>query len=290
MIGTEKIENILKVAIWSGGLKGEHPLSVMLIASVGFGKTSMLKKSHRKGKIEKVTVGKGKKAREIEVRRILGSVLYTSNTTPYVLTNRYGHLLRNGQIKHIAIPDFLNILNLPKYVYANTLNFYNQLIEEGILTAESRDSFFVSEIPVNIGLLTAVARQDFDKRKDEWAHMGFLSRMLPVSFSYNDTTASKIRESIKRKDYLKEVESFNITLPDEPQLIDLPSDLADEIEKIAVAIRDTNDPLAARPQKQLQVFCMARALAQGRKSVNKSDVALLREYQPYFNTKCTGKV
>lgn len=290
MIGVEKILNILKIAIWSGGLKGEQPLSVMLIASVGSGKTTMLKKSHQQGKTETITVGKGSKAREIEVRRIAGSVLYTSNTTPYILVNRYGHLLKSGQIKHIAIPDFLNILNLPKHVYANTLNFYNQLIEEGILTAESRESNFVSEIPVNIGLLTAVAKQDFDKRKDEWAHMGFLSRVLPISFTYSKQTAAKIRRSIKLRDYLKDTNSFHITPPANSRNVDLPEDLADEIEQVALRIRNINDPLAARPQKQLQTFCMARALAQGRRSVNSSDIALLYEYEPYFNTNCTGEV
>ena len=290
MIGVDQLLRVLEVAVWSGALQGERPLSVMIIAPVGSGKTTMLKKTHRRGAIEKITVGKGDKAREIEVRRIAGSVLYTTNTTPHVLITRYGWLLKSGQIKHIAIPDFLNILNLPRYVYANTLNFYNSLIEEGIMSIESRDTHFVTEVPVNIGLLTAVAKQDYDLRTNEWAHMGFLSRILPVSFSYNDNTAKAIRQSIKRRDYMKEIESFNINLPSDPQYVTLPETLADDIEKVALDIRDANDPLGARPQKQLQVFCMALALSKGRKTVNESDIALLYDYKKYFNTRCDVKI
>lgn len=276
--------------MWSGALKGERPLSIMIIASVGAGKTTMLKKVHQKGSIEKVTIGRGEKAKEVEVRQIHGSVLYTTSTTPYVLCNRYGQLLKSGQIKHIAIPDFLSIMSLPRQIYANTLNFYNSLVEEGVLSIESRDSRFVTEVPVQIGLLSTIAKQDLDHRQEEWANIGFLSRILPVSFSYKNNTMTAIRKSIKQRDYLKEVEGFNIDLPSEPQYIDLPQDIADTIEQVALETKDANDTLGARRQKQLQVFCMARALAQGRKRVNDSDIALLQNYKKYFNTECTTKV
>jgi len=262
----------------------------MIIASVGAGKTTMLKKVHQKGSIEKVTIGRGEKAKEVEVRQIHGSVLYTTSTTPYVLCNRYGQLLKSGQIKHIAIPDFLSIMSLPRQIYANTLNFYNSLVEEGVLSIESRDSRFVTEVPVQIGLLSTIAKQDLDHRQEEWANIGFLSRILPVSFSYKNNTMTAIRKSIKQRDYLKEVEGFNIDLPSEPQYIDLPQDIADTIEQVALETKDANDTLGARRQKQLQVFCMARALAQGRKRVNDSDIALLQNYKKYFNTECTTKV
>ena len=290
MIGVEKILNILKISVWSGGLKGELPLSVMLIGGIGTGKTSMLKKTHQEGRIEKVTIGKGDKAKEIEVRQIAGSVLCTTSTTPYVLCNRYGHLLKSGQIKHIAIPDFLSILNLPRYIYSSTLTFYNSLIEEGILSIESRDGHFVTEVPVKIGLLSTFAREDLDKHKEEWAAIGFLSRLLPVSFRYSDDTAKAIRKSIRHKDYLDEIESFNIKLPDEARNVGIPEGLGKEIEKIALDVKDANDVLGARRQKQLQVFCMARALAQSRDSVNGTDVALLQEYKEFFGTGCKALI
>jgi hypothetical protein len=290
MIGVSKIETILKLAIWSGALKGERPLSIMLIAAVGCGKSSLLKKTEQRGRVKKILMGRGIRAREMEVRQVVGSVLYTNNTTPHILCNRYGHLLKSGQIKHIAIPDFLNILNLPRNTYAYTLNFYNSLIEEGILSFESRDTQFVSEVPVTIGLLTAVAKQDFDRRYNDWSNIGFLSRVLPVSFTYDGNTAKAIRESIKHKEYLKDIEGFNIQLPASPQDVTIPAKLADEIEQIALQIRDVNDPLAARPQKQLQILCMARALTRGATVVEEADVKMLRDYKKYFNTQCSARI
>lgn len=287
MIGVDQILDIIQIAVWSGALKGERPLSIILIASVGSGKTSMIKKTHQKGSTKEVQVpGKRKdEPRTIEVRQIVGSVLYTTNTTPHILCNRYGQILKNGQIKHIAIPDFLNILNLPRYALANTISFYNNLIEEGIMSIESRDGQFVTEVPVTIGLITTIAKPDFDMRKDEWAAIGFLSRVLPISFRYNNNTAQAIRDSIKNRDYLRETESFNIKLPANPRNIAIPLDLADEIEKVALETRDRQDVLGARRQKQLGVFCMANALRDNRIMVNADDVDKLNIYKQYFNTE-----
>jgi hypothetical protein len=291
MIGVDDILDILKITVYSGALEKENPLSTILIASVGGGKTTMLKKTHQKGKVKKVQVPgstKGQK-REIEVREIVGSVLYTTNTTPYVIYTRYGRELKSGQIKHIAIPDFLNILNLPKNQLGSVISFYNNLIEEGLISIESRDGQFISEVPVTIGLITAVSQQDFNKRQSDWGAIGFLSRVLPVSFRYSSETAEKVRQSIKDKDYLKELESFNITLP-QPRNIDIPPHIADHIERIALKTKDSNDELGARRLKQLQVFAMANALMEERDEVDIEDLAKLFTYDKYFNTNCIAEI
>jgi hypothetical protein len=291
MIGVDDILDILQITVWSGGLKDERPLSVMLVASVGGGKTTMIKKTHKKGGIDRIKVAGDKKGEEeiVEVRRIAGSVLYVTNTSPHILCNRYGKLLKSGQIKHIAIPDFLNILNLPKYAVGSVISFYNSLIEEGILGIESRSTTFISEIPVTIGLITSIAKQDLNLKKDSLAAMGFLSRALPVSWRYSEETAVKIRQSIKLKEYIQDIKNFNITLPP-PTEVRMASELADSIEKVAIRTKDSNDELGARRLKQLQVFCMASALRDSRTEVNKDDVLKLWAYEKYFNLGCTAGI
>jgi hypothetical protein len=291
MIGVDEILDILKVTVYSGAVEGENPLSVGIIASVGTGKTSMVKKTASKTTIKQVSVpGKDKeKSKLVEVRKIDGSVLYTTNCTPYALYTRYGHDLKSGHIKHIVIPDFLSILNLPKYQMMTVVSFYNSLIEEGIMSIESRDGHFLSQVPITIGLITTIARQDFIKRKDEWAAIGFLSRLLPVSFRYKESTAKDIREAVKIKEYLVGSDNFNITLPSETE-IDLPLKEADIIEAIAIATKDPNDELGVRRQKQLQVFAMSNALMNGRDTVNSEDTDKLTEYKKYFNYDCKQEI
>ena len=291
MIGVDDILDILGIAVWSGGLKDERPLSVLLVASVGGGKITIIKKTHTKGIIEKIKVPGSKKGEEetVEVRRIAGSVLYVTNTSPHILCNRYGKLLKSGQIKHIAIPDFLNILNLPKYAVGSVISFYNGLIEEGIIAIESRATTFISEIPVTIGLISSIARQDLILKKDSLAAMGFLSRSLPVSWKYSNDTAAKVRQSIKLKQYIQDIESFDISLPP-PTEVTIAPELADSIEKVAIRTKDSNDELGARRLKQLQVFCMANALRDDRNEVNADDVLKLYAYEKYFNLRCTAEI
>ena len=110
MIGVDEILDILKITVYSGALKSEKPLSTSLISSVGGGKTTMAKKAASATTVRKATVGKGKTQRVVDVRKIDGSVLYTTTCTPYALYTRYGQELKSGQIKHIIVPDFLSIL------------------------------------------------------------------------------------------------------------------------------------------------------------------------------------
>ena len=291
MIGVDEIQDILKIALYSGALEGEKPLSVILISSVGGGKTNLLQKTQKppKIKIQKVKDRDGTE-REIEVRQIDGSVLYTTKTTPYVLYTRYGKLLKSGQIKHLVVPDFLTILNLPRYQMMDTISFYNSLIEEGIMAIESRDGSFVTEFPVTVGLLTGIARQDFNRKKDEMAAIGFLSRALPVSWHYNSQTAQAIRDSVKAKEYLTDISNFNINLPSKKASVGIPSKLANVIEQVALATRDSNDEIGARRQKQLQTFCMSNALMENRTEVNIEDIKKLRLYQKFFNYDCSADI
>ena len=289
MIGVDEILDILKITVYSGALKGENPLSVMLIASVGSGKTSMVKKAASKTRVETVQTGRGKDRKTVEIRKIDGSVLYSTQCTPFALYTRYGHELKNGKIKHLVIPDFLSIMNLPKYQMMTVVQFYNQLIEEGIMSIESRDGRFLSQIPVTIGLITTIAYQDFMKRKDEWGAIGFLSRLLPVSFKYKPETAENIREAVKVKEYLVGSANFNIKLPPETE-IELPLDQANVIEGIAIATKDPNDELGVRRQKQLHVFCMANALMNGRDTVTPEDTDKIIEYTKFFNYKCSEQL
>lgn len=289
MIGLSDIEDIIRVTVWSGAIEGELPLSIVLIGNPGTGKSSIIKKTYRQPPPPKEIEVPGKKGgvRTIYIRQVSGSVLYTTNTTPYYLYTKFGDLLKKGQIKHIAMPDFLNILNQPKYILSSHITFYNSLIEEGVLAIESRDGQFISEEPVKVGLITAIAKKDYDRKKDDWAAIGFTSRLLPVSYRYSLDTAQKIRDSIKMKDYLQE-KSFEIKLPPEKSIY-LPRSFADDIEKVAWEVKDPNDEVGARRQKQLQTFCMANAYMNGRDEVTRSDIKKLQGYKKFFNWDCSAE-
>lgn len=291
MIGVDEILDALQITVHTGAVKREKPLSVALMASIGSGKTSMVKKTASKTEIVTQTLpAKGnEKPKLVQVRKINGSVLYATSCTPYALHTRYGEELKKGHIKHIVIPDFLSIWNLPKYQMMGVIFFYNSLVEEGIMSIESRDSRFLCEIPVTCGLITTIAKGDFAKRQGDVAATGFLSRLLPFSFRYKDSTSKQIREAAKLREYLIDSTNFGIKLPPERE-IDLPLEPADIIEEVAMRTKDKEDDVGVRRQKQLGVFCMGNALMNGRDTVNSEDTNKLLRYEKYINWDCSAEL
>lgn len=296
MIKVEPILDIIETILWTSMIKDEKPASAILIAGVGFGKSAILEKSYKAPKVkEEWRDIKGKdgaitKAKTQTVTQI-GTVLYTTDSTPYTLYHKYGDLLKSGKIKHIVIPDFLSILTKNKEAMPDTIRFYNSLIEEGIFRIESRYSDFVTEVPVQVGLITAVSSQDYDIRRktQNWGAMGFLSRVLPVSYSYTNNTKGKILHSTFLREYHSEV-NFVLKFPDKQISVDLPLKFEKPITKLANNIKDATDEVGARRQKQLMTFLMGTALKQGRDIVNAEDVEILMKYSKFFNSDCTAEL
>jgi len=293
MIDVELILGILETALWTAALKDEKPLSLMLIASVGDGKSEMLRKAYKPPKIKaewKETKGKDGKTTNRKLQQQvehIGSVLYTTDTTPYTLYHKWGELLKSGQIKHIVIPDFLSVLTKGKDAMPDTVRFYNSLIEEGILRIESRYSDFITEVPVQIGLITAVSLQDYKERSrtQKWGALGFLSRVLPVSFKYSEDTKKRILHSTFLKEYHNEGK-FALAFPDTPVSVELPSVYEEQVLKLANVLKDPSDKTGARRLKQLMAFVMADALKHGRDIVRDEDLERLWQYSRFFNPQC----
>lgn len=292
MIKVEPILDIVETTLWTGSLKGEKPLSAILISGVGSGKTAILGKSYKAPKVvEEVREKKGKNGnvRKERVQTVtqIGTVLYTTDSTPYTIYHKYGDLLRSNKVRHIVIPDFLSILTKNKEAMPDTIRFYNSLIEEGICRIESRYSDFITEVPVQIGLITAVSAQDYEVRHktQNWGAMGFLSRVLPVSYRYTNSTKQEIMHSTFLREYQNEI-NFELNFPDELIYVGLPLKYEKPITDLANSIKDPTDEVGARRQKQLMAFVMGDALKHGRTVVNDTDVDRLLGYARFFNADC----
>lgn len=257
MIGTADLEKIIRVALATGAIKDEQPLNLLLIAKVGFGKTAL---------VSKFALAEG--------------VYYTNDSTVYSIHKKHGAELKRGTIKHIVIPDLLNALNKPKDQADSFITFMNSLIEEGIARVESRDSDFEVKFPVRVGLITCIAAQDYIKRQEKWATVGFLSRMLAIRYRYSAKTVEKVLESICLREYHKDkIESLPAPTPLE---VTLPVEIAEQIKKLSAKLKDPEDEMGARKLKQLQTFVMGLAVMAGRDTVTRDDLVELARLSPYM--------
>jgi len=267
VIKVEQLEKIVKVALYTGRILNERPLSILVVAAVGAGKTDLLSKFSEK---------------------FVDSVLYASDITAFALHHKHGKQLKKGMIRHIIIPDLLTPLNKARDQADHFITFMNGIIEEGIARVESQKSNFVVDIPIRCGLITSLATRELKIRKDKWASVGFLSRMLPISFEYKQETVMEIFEYITDRAYLT-ANPKALNLPPDTDVI-LPKDISESCIPLAQLLKDRDDKYGFRRLKQIQTFIMGHALMNGRTIVEEEDLQGFVDIVDFVSYKCKAKI
>jgi len=257
MINTQIIEHCIKLAIYTAMLKKESPVSIMLVAPVEHGKTEILK---RFAFIESV-----------KIISDFNTFMFADFATEYQM----------NQKRTIIIPDFLRIVKKKYSTQSNSLTILNAITEEGWMgklpLGQSIDR------PIKANVITAITQDEMQDKRHKWAKMGFLSRFIPLSFSYNEDTKQQIREYIKDRIYHSDItQDFEIDMKDTIDVA-LPKKIAEEIEVIAKSIALKNNFTGFRLQRQLQVLAMGSALSNKRNIVTEDDIAVIREISYFIN-------
>jgi hypothetical protein len=266
MIGVEPIEKLMKVALASGRVWGEKPLSLIIVAAIESGKTSMIRQHCRKIK----------------------TVFYTSDATAYGIIRDTNQLsdFASRKLTHIVIPDFLACVSRKQDTVRSLISFLSALIEEGVVNINTYATQLQGKLTAKAGIITAITPDAFRDRRHRWGRVGFLSRALPVSYSYKKETQRRIFQFIQDQKYLKKViEGLN--LPEMPRKILLDPKLAKEIEphakELAVQQSDIHNIYGFRYQMQLQTFVKAIALLEGKNKVDQECIDELERLLEYIN-------
>ncbi len=295
MIKVKRILGIIELAIYSAYIKGEQPVSVLITASPEAGKTNLvLKFSHNKGCLE------------------LG------DATAYGIIKYYGKKICTREIRHLIIPDLVKPMSRQKETVHNLIAFFNSLIEEGIVrtatyaehlevkpgedddeeekdNCEKKDSEDDNNevdrqaIAVKCGLIATLAKEMMLDGRHHWTRMGFMSRMIVVSYDYDIITQVLIHDAIAERRYLSD-EKITLNLPEEDVEIKLNKQKAMEISKLATQLvaldKSGKNPEKAygfRLQKNLQRLAMANALKNDRDTVNQEDIERIHKLSRFMN-------
>lgn len=266
MIKVEPIETIIKCVLASGKLKDEKPLSLILIAPVECGKTSIIRRYCLKS----------------------SNVFYTTDATAYGIIRDTNQLkdFSSGQLTHIVIPDLLTCLGRKQDTVTTFIHFMNALIEEGIVSLSTYAVKLQVTLEVKAGLITAIPPKPFHDKRRHWERIGFLSRALPVSFDYQVSTRIDILSYIKNEKHLEE-KIENLKLPEESRVIKLPFEMAQEIEPYALSLATEHSQYQQvygfRYQRQLQTLAKAIALLEGKDEVDKQCIQELARLANHIN-------
>jgi len=256
VIRLDEIEYIIKLCILSRFIKGERGVSAMILAPPEHGKSEILKKFAK-----------------------ISSVRITSDFNTFVFEEIATESML-GKIKTIMIPDFLRVVKKKYSTQATSLTILNAITEEGWVGKLPTGR--VVDKPVHLNVITALTMDELKDKRHRWAKMGFLSRFLPISYTYKNETVNLIRGYIKSRMYHTE-DFHTFKIPESDIEIAHGSNIADMVEKITLDISEKENIMGFRLERQLQVLCMANAIASGRTITTEEDVEIIKRLSKYIN-------
>ena len=253
MFKTKLIEDFIALSLYSVYVKNADSVSVLIIAKPESGKTSILKKfSDNKG------------------------ILWLSDASYIGLLDA---VTSNKDIKTLVVPDMLKLIAKSKVAKMSLFTFLNELIEEGIKEVHSYKSKVKLDSFLRCNLIGATTGIDFFETRGLMERDGFLSRLIPFSYSYSKEDVQRIKDMISKGEVFKE-EKIKLKLPSVPKKIEQNFDVNERI-------KDLSEELASgygfRLQRNLQTLCMASALMRGDKEVKMEDFELIYKMSRYFN-------
>jgi hypothetical protein len=183
----------------------------------------------------------------------------------------------------IMIPDFLKVIRKKYSTQANALGILNAITEEGWMGKLQSGQTIDRKILANV--ITALVYHEILDKRRRWLQLGFLSRFVPLSFSYSAETKDKIRDYIRGRDYKNDSPNDeNIGI--KPESVALTDEMAQKLQNITMSalLRFKEQNLTGfRLQRQLQVLAMASALTRGKQEVEEVDIELIREISYFIN-------
>jgi hypothetical protein len=260
MIRLEALEETIQATLFTAHVEGERPGSLLVVADFEMAKSE-------------TTVEFGDNE----------GILCLTDFTAFGLTKRYLPDLMDGRIRHLIIPDLMIPLSKSRETISSTVGFLSALTEEGvreITTYNFQDGLKLPR-PVRAGVIAAIATQDFERWRKEWAQAGFLSRFLAFSYSYDSATVDCVFAAILAGIPL--ANQIQLQFPPRPQHVEMPHDISRALETTARSMGAGLGIHGFRPLKHLIRLAKGRALSCGRTGVTAEDRDWILKMGRYFN-------
>lgn len=273
----EKITSLIKYAIISSQITEEPkqaPLSTWLIAETEHNKTRILLKFRK-----------------------APYTLMVENLSEKPLNELLKEQDKKQTVHHLIILDFERILahkhTTVKAVFGTLLN----LLDEGCKTSLFYGQSYQLKHRIQMGVITAVTPEIFRKHFGVWNQDGTLTRIIPITYEYTDSTRMEINRyiaqtlpvlvdnttaKIKRRGHQK----IEINNPDIASAIQFFADqVTERLRKFYVARRTKNgiyrvgfNIVGFRMHKMLRLLAKSIAYDRGRNEVNYEDLSELKEF------------
>lgn len=256
LVHVEPLKKIIECALISPYIKNEKPISLLIVAKAESGKTSTMK-LYRQNK----------------------GIVYVTDCTAYGLTRDILPKMVSGEIKTLMIPDLLTPLAKAYKTRQSFIAFLNNLIEEGIVRIITYSMIWDKDVKANV--ITAVTDQALEDGRHDWAKMGFLSRFIVFSYSYNLSTIMEILNHYS--EHGLSFENVKLDLPKKEIDIELPKEIADRLNPIAMKVGEQFELYGIRAKINFRSLLKALAYRNGNKTVGEREFKEFLELADYMN-------
>lgn len=244
--------DFVKLLIWTGQLTDERPVSAIIVAPAGSGKTTTLE------------------SLQCEQTEFVGDL------TARPLS---GIVKGNDKITHILLGDMLSLFGHKETTVKLTLRLVSQMTGEKIM----HDPWSGDAIPPRmLGLITAIPPEEL-KKKSIGKHInsgGFASRFLIIRYNYKAATIRDIHKFIAENKYANvSPRPFAMQNPGKQEIKITPA-ISQMIKEFGMTIKE--DELGFRVHRHLRSLVKAQARRNGRIVCTEEDFKLIESYCDFF--------
>ena len=265
----------IQIILYTAYLKNQDPISTLIYAWQERGKSAVV----------------------LSIKNL--GLLIEDDCTAYGLARKLNELYEKRQLKayhHLLIPDLEKICSRGRYVKNELRSFLQTLMFDGVQTVDTYNIHLDLPYRYKIGVVACVTPDVFNE-KSSFRRLGFLSRLIPFSFDYEDSVIEEILSFIGTIQHDK-VKMETIKLLKHRKIdVQISNEYFKLIKEKAKILAKTIDDfclyaephikrvIGTRAKLLLTTYVKALALLNGHSEILKEDIREFEVLFHYFNFK-----
>jgi hypothetical protein len=257
LMGFDILRELVQTVILTGRVKGHQPVSLLLIAPVERGKTSIV------------------------LERPCKSAVALSDVTGGGLREM---CKAHPEISHFVLTDLIAVTSHKSSVAKGTISMLNAMTEEGLqgTAYPGTVEFYQAGKRAIIGCLTTTLLAD---QRQWWHRTGFASRMLPFGFDHPEALQIRIHDAIAEGKFEHSATSVPLNVPDGCIAVRFTPTTARIVRALAEHKGKELHEIGYRRHKQYRTLVAAHALLRTwkRPITQIEDIHFLKTIDPYIS-------
>jgi len=263
MVAVEPLTEAIRTAYQSVFVANEKPLSLLLIAETDSGKSDLIL-SYR------------------PVAECVLKAIHVETLSDVSASGLYRIVRDKTNPVIIIIPDFHAVVSHKTSVTENTINSLMSLLQDGVMKVSVGPGEPVELKGKRASLITAMTPGILSGKAGKWRKLGFMRRLLPVHYTYSETTSRAIHESIRKGEYYRDVKPLTVPVV-APQVVTIPAPFDSQVEDLAKDVSRNLENRGFTAHKFFRVYAKSRALIHGRNRVTEVEYKELLEFSDFCN-------